>query len=98
MLEVIKTAAILHKCINCDAALLPAIEILKMATSDGAKVVGRENEIGSIETGKKADFFLFQSQEHRLCAISDPVASLVILPTDRHRYSSHPWQGYYGEG
>src|SRR5271157_2352999 len=40
MLEVIKTAAILHKCVHRDATLLPAIEILKMATCDGAKVVG----------------------------------------------------------
>jgi 5-methylthioadenosine/S-adenosylhomocysteine deaminase len=82
MLEVIKIAAILHKCFHQDAALLPAIEILKMATSEGAKVVGRENEIGSIETGKKADFFLFNPRNIACVPIADPITSLV--------YSANP--------
>jgi 5-methylthioadenosine/S-adenosylhomocysteine deaminase len=82
MLEVIKTAAILHKCAQRDAALLPAIEILKMATSEGARVVGRENEIGSIEVGKKADFFLFNPRNIACVPVADPVTSLV--------YSANP--------
>jgi 5-methylthioadenosine/S-adenosylhomocysteine deaminase len=82
MLEVIKTTAILHKCVNNDAALLPAIEILKMATSEGARVVGRENEIGSIETGKKADFFLFNPKNIACVPVADPITSLV--------YSANP--------
>ncbi|MDR3573038.1 MAG: amidohydrolase [Anaerolineaceae bacterium] len=82
MLEVIKTAAILHKCAHRDAALLPAIDILKMATIDGARVVGQENEIGSIETGKKADFFLFNPKNIACAPVADPVTSLV--------YSANP--------
>lgn len=82
MLEVIKTTAILHKCIHQDASLLPAIEILKMATCDGAKVVGRESEIGSIETGKKADFFLFNPKNIACVPVADPITSLV--------YSANP--------
>jgi len=82
MLEVIKTAAILHKCAHRDAALLPAIEILKMATIEGARVVGREREIGSIETGKKADFFLFNPKNIACVPVADPITSLV--------YSANP--------
>ncbi|HMD89352.1 MAG TPA: amidohydrolase [Anaerolineaceae bacterium] len=82
MLEVIKTAAILHKCVHRDATLLPAIEILKMATCDGAKVVGRESEIGSLEPGKKADFFLFNPKNIACVPVADPITSLV--------YSANP--------
>jgi 5-methylthioadenosine/S-adenosylhomocysteine deaminase len=82
MLEVIKTTAILHKCIHRDATLFPAIEVLKMATIDGAKVVGREDEIGSIEIGKKADFFLFNPRNVACVPVADPIACLV--------YSANP--------
>jgi 5-methylthioadenosine/S-adenosylhomocysteine deaminase len=82
MLEVIKTTAILHKCIHRDATLFPAIEVLKMATIDGAKVVGREEEIGSLEIGKKADFFIFDPRNVACVPVADPIASLV--------YSANP--------
>jgi len=82
MLEVIKTTAIMHKCTHRDATLFPAIEVLKMATIDGAKVVGRESEIGSLEIGKLADFFLFNPKNVACVPVADPVASLV--------YSSNP--------
>ena len=82
MLEVIKTTAIMHKCTHRDATLFPAIEVLKMATIDGAKVVGREHEIGSLETGKLADFFLFNPKNVACVPVADPIASLV--------YSSNP--------
>jgi 5-methylthioadenosine/S-adenosylhomocysteine deaminase len=82
MLEVIKTTAILHKCVHRDATLFPAIDVLKMATIEGARVVGREKEIGSLEVGKKADFFLFNPKNVACVPVADPVASLV--------YSSNP--------
>ncbi len=82
MLEVIKTTAIIHKCIHRDPTLFPAIEVLKMATIGGARVVGREDEIGSIEVGKKADFFLFNPKTVASVPVADPVASLV--------YSANP--------
>lgn len=82
MLEVIKTTAILHKTTHLDATLLPAIDVLKMATIDGARVIGREDELGSIEVGKKADFFLFNPMNAACVPVADPVASLV--------YSANP--------
>ncbi len=82
MLEVIKTTAILHKCIHRDATLFPAIEVLKMATIEGARVVGREEEIGSLEVGKKADFFLLNPKNVACVPVADPIACLV--------YSANP--------
>jgi cytosine/adenosine deaminase-related metal-dependent hydrolase len=49
-------AGILHKGANLDAKLVGAETVLEMATINGARALGLEEEIGSIEVGKKADF------------------------------------------
>jgi 5-methylthioadenosine/S-adenosylhomocysteine deaminase len=48
-----------------DAAKLTAQEALHIATINGARAVGMEDEIGSIEVGKLADFFLFDPRSVR---------------------------------
>ena len=58
-LETLKFAAIIHKGYEMDPTFLPAYEVLEMATIDGAKCMGLEDEIGSIEVGKKSDFFIY---------------------------------------
>jgi cytosine/adenosine deaminase-related metal-dependent hydrolase len=47
---------ILHKGANLNATLVGAETVLEMATINGARALGLEEEIGSIEVGKKADF------------------------------------------
>ena len=49
-------AGILHKGVNRDASLIPAEVALEMATINGARALGLEDEIGSLEVGKKGDF------------------------------------------
>lgn len=58
MFEEMKFASLLQKVHRYDAAALPAPATLRMATIDGAKLLGLEDEIGSIEVGKKADLVL----------------------------------------
>jgi 5-methylthioadenosine/S-adenosylhomocysteine deaminase len=53
MLEVIKTTAILHKCIHRDATLFPAIDVLKMATIEGARSSAVKRRLGHLKSGKK---------------------------------------------
>ncbi|KAL3462277.1 hypothetical protein BJX64DRAFT_288608 [Aspergillus heterothallicus] len=55
MVQEMHLAAILHKGVNQDAALVPAEVALEMATINGAQALGLEKEIGSLEVGKKAD-------------------------------------------
>jgi len=55
MFEEINLAAIVNKAVNLDTTVIPAITAIKMATINGARAVGLENEIGTIEAGKKAD-------------------------------------------
>ncbi|KAL4939495.1 hypothetical protein BDV06DRAFT_224970 [Aspergillus oleicola] len=58
MIREMHTASILHKGVNHDAYLIPAETTLEMATINGAKALGLENEIGSLEVDKKADLIL----------------------------------------
>jgi 5-methylthioadenosine/S-adenosylhomocysteine deaminase len=51
----LRTATLLAKAIEGDAAALPAADALEMATLGGARVLGLEREIGSLEPGKAAD-------------------------------------------
>ena len=51
---------------------------LEMATMGGARVLGRDDEIGSIEVGKLADLALWRVDTIRHADIEDPVAALVL--------------------
>ena len=52
----LKTAALLAKAVAGDAETLPAAQALQMATLNGAKALGLDEQIGSLKAGKQADF------------------------------------------
>jgi len=56
MLGELRTAALLAKGVSGDASALPAHAALHMATLAGARALGLEDQIGSLEKGKAADF------------------------------------------
>lgn len=58
LFETMKYTALLQKGINEDPKDLPAYEVIKMATINGAKALCLEDKIGSIEEGKKADVII----------------------------------------
>ncbi|NJP08243.1 MAG: amidohydrolase [Leptolyngbyaceae cyanobacterium RU_5_1] len=58
LFEEMKFASLLQKVNHYDAAALPAPEVLRMATIEGARLLGLDHEIGSLEPGKKADVVL----------------------------------------
>ncbi|NEM91448.1 8-oxoguanine deaminase [Galbitalea soli] len=53
-------------------------DALRIATIGGARVLGRETEIGSIETGKLADLALWRIDGVEHAGIADPVAALTL--------------------
>ena len=53
-------------------------DALEMATLDGARILGREDEIGSIETGKLADLAVWRLDTLAHAGIEDPVAALLL--------------------
>src|SRR5438309_3437985 len=57
MFTEMRTAALLQKALH-GPEVLPAARALRMATIDGARAMGLENEIGSLEVGKRADMIV----------------------------------------
>lgn len=55
LLGEMRTAALLAKGVAADASAIPAAEAIRMATINGAKALGMDDRIGSIEIGKSAD-------------------------------------------
>ena len=62
MFEEGRTAALLQKMKSGDASQFPIETALKALTIEGAKVLGMDDEIGSLEVGKQADFLVIQPQ------------------------------------
>jgi 5-methylthioadenosine/S-adenosylhomocysteine deaminase len=77
MFETMKFAALLQKLTYANPTVLSAYEVLKMATINGAKALWLEDEIGSLETGKRADIILIDFSKPHLKPLHDVFASLV---------------------
>jgi 5-methylthioadenosine/S-adenosylhomocysteine deaminase len=60
-----------------DAAAVGARTALRMATIDGARALGWDHEIGSLEAGKKADLVLFDLDHAEWTPFADPLQALV---------------------
>lgn len=75
------TVARAHKLLMNDAAVMDARTVLKLATINGAKALGLEKLIGSIEVGKKADIIIVDTRKPRLTPLYDPYSQLVYAAT-----------------
>jgi cytosine/adenosine deaminase-related metal-dependent hydrolase len=71
-------AALLVSRLRGEGSALTARDTLALATIGGARVLGREDEIGSIEPGKLADLALWRLDRLAHSGIDDPVAALVL--------------------
>jgi len=72
-----RAAALLAKASAADAAALPAVAALRMATLDGARALGLDHAIGSIEPGKWADLACIDLMRLNSQPLYDPVSQLV---------------------
>ncbi|MBZ4201496.1 MAG: TRZ/ATZ family hydrolase [Methylotenera sp.] len=89
MFTEIRLAALLAKGVTGDATALPAQQALAMATINGAKALGLDDKIGSIEVGKYADLTAVRMDEILLAPYYDPVSHLVYC-CGREQVS-HTW-------
>ena len=76
MFTEMRTAALLQKALH-GPEVLPAARALRMATINGARAMGLENEIGSIEIGKRADVIVVDLNESHSTPAADVVSALV---------------------
>src|SRR5437660_10222377 len=76
MFTEMRTAALLQKALH-GPEVLPAARALRMATIDGARALGLENEIGSLEIGKRADVVVIDLNQLHSSPKQDVISSLV---------------------
>ena len=71
------TVAKLHKARSLDPTSMDALTVLKMATIQGARALGLDQFIGSLEAGKKADLIVIDTNKPHLTPMYSPVSHLV---------------------
>jgi 5-methylthioadenosine/S-adenosylhomocysteine deaminase len=77
MFEAMRQAAFQQKLITMDPTAISAPEALEMATIGGARVVGQQARLGSLEPGKRADLIVVSLSRPRQQPLFDPVAQIV---------------------
>ena len=95
----VRLAALLAKHEDGSAAEGAVADMLRMATLDGAKALGLDHEIGSLEAGKQADLIAVDLSGPSFLPVRDPAAALVHGPAGGA--VSHVWvagRRLYAEG
>jgi 5-methylthioadenosine/S-adenosylhomocysteine deaminase len=79
MFEAMRQTAFLHKLVGGDPRAIPAPVALEMATIGGARAMGMDKEIGSLEPGKRADLLVVSMASARQTPMYDPVSHVVYV-------------------
>ena len=77
LFQAMKFAALMQKGFHQDATIMTAEKVMEMATIDGARAVGLEAQIGSVEIGKKADLIVIDYENAFMTPIHNPVSAIV---------------------
>jgi cytosine/adenosine deaminase-related metal-dependent hydrolase len=77
MIREMKAACLTQNAARRHAATLTAEDALEMATIDGARALGQDGEIGSLEAGKRADVVLVDLERAHTWPVADPLSNLV---------------------
>lgn len=73
-----RLTALLNKVRYRDPEAMPAWDVLRMATVEGARAVGMGTTIGSLEAGKQADVILIDLEKLNLCPVVEaPIRNIV---------------------
>jgi 5-methylthioadenosine/S-adenosylhomocysteine deaminase len=84
MFDEMRTAALLAKAVADDATAVPAHSALRMATLNGARALGLDEKIGSLEPGKSADITAIDLSGIGTQPIYDPI-SQIVYSTGRYQ-------------
>jgi 5-methylthioadenosine/S-adenosylhomocysteine deaminase len=76
--------SLIHKGRLLDPTVMPAETVLAMVTCDGARAVLWDDEIGSLEAGKKADLIVINPDSPTMLPLHDPVANMVTSMHDHN--------------
>ena len=79
MFDSMRLASFLHKLQSGDPRVVPARTALEMATMGGARALGMDQQIGSLEPGKRADLIVVSMRSARQTPMYDPISHLVYV-------------------
>ncbi|KAF4146085.1 Amidohydrolase family [Phytophthora infestans] len=79
-----KLAAILAKAQTLKSSSVPAVEALQMATLNGARALGLEKDIGSIEVGKRADVIAVECDSIEMIPMYSAISHIVYVAGREH--------------
>ena len=85
----LKTAALLAKAVADDASVLDAHAALRMATISGAKALGWDDQIGSLEAGKSADMIAVEISSLSQKPLYNPASQLIY--SNAGSQVTHSW-------
>ena len=77
IVEAMKMAVHIGRVRTGEGTFLQAREVMRMATADAARAIGREGDLGSLEVGKLADLLVIDLRQPHLFPITDPVVSFI---------------------
>jgi cytosine/adenosine deaminase-related metal-dependent hydrolase len=73
----------LHKLDNQDRTVMPAMDVVEMATLGGARTLRRETQLGSLEPGKLADVIIVDTESTAMVPLYDVATNLVYSASPR---------------
>ncbi len=79
MLQEMDTAAKLHKVHRLDPTVLPAPVVVALATRGGARALGLEDRLGSLEVGKQADLIVVDGSQPHMVPLYNPFSHLTYV-------------------
>ena len=74
----------IQKGIHRDASVITADQVIRMATCGGARAIGMENLVGTLEAGKKADMVLFDPKHLKSFPDHDAEATVVYASSEEN--------------
>jgi 5-methylthioadenosine/S-adenosylhomocysteine deaminase len=77
MISEMRTAALVTKVVAGDASAMPAHKAIEMATLNGARALGQDHLIGSLENGKQADIIAISMDDISQIPIYRPESNIV---------------------
>lgn len=78
MIEEARFCGLIHRATAADFSKPTAEQLLRLATLDGAKALGLDREIGSLEAGKQADLIAIDLSQSHNTPIHDPTAAIIF--------------------
>lgn len=84
MISEMRSASLIAKLVDHDPMALPALNSLKLASLNGAKALGLEQDIGSIRVGKQADLITIDLSAAELQPLYNPISQIVYSAGRQH--------------